>query len=65
MGAHKSAIRKPRTTHIMSKREAHLYLVNLASRLKVDLGESDIEATKKILSKGKPLSAIVREMRER
>ena len=45
----------------MSKREAHLYLVNLASRLKVDLGESGIEATKKILSKGKPLSAIVRE----
>ncbi len=60
MGAPKSAIRKRRS--VMSKSEAHSYLLNLASRLKVDLGESDIEATKKILSKGKPLSAIVGEM---
>ncbi len=65
MTAHKSVTRKQRITNIMSRSEAHLYLVNLASRLNVDLRESDIEETKRVLSKGKPLSAIVKEMRER
>ena len=65
MTAHKSVIRKQRITNIMSRKEAHSYLVNLASRLNVDLRESDIEETKRVLSKGKPLSAIVKEMRER
>ncbi len=49
----------------MSRDEAHSYLMNLAARLKVDLRESDIEETKRVLSKGKPLSTIVKEMRER
>jgi hypothetical protein len=62
----KSAIRKkPRTTNVMSKKAAHSYLMNLASRLNLDLRDSDLEETRKILSKGKSLSAIVREMRER
>jgi hypothetical protein len=65
MTAHKSIIRKQRITNIMSKKEAHSYLLNLASRLNIDLRESDIEEAKRILSKGKPLSAIVKEMRER
>ncbi len=65
MTAHKTVTRKHRITNIMSKKEAHSYLMNLASRLNVDLRESDIEETKRVLSKGKPLSAIVKEMRER
>ncbi len=65
MTAHKTVTRKHRITNIMSKKEAHSYLMNLASRLNVDLRESDIEETKRVLSKGKPLSAIVKEMWER
>ncbi len=65
MTAHKTVTRKHRITNIMSKKEAHSYLMDLASRLNVDLRESDIEETKRVLSKGKPLSAIVKEMRER
>jgi hypothetical protein len=64
--AHKSAVRqKPRIRCAMSKKEAHSYLLNLALRLNVNLGEADIEETRRILGKGKPLSAIVKEMRER
>ena len=49
----------------MSKKKAHSYLMNLASMLNIDLRESDIKETKIVLSKGRSLSAIVREMRER
>lgn len=66
MTAHKSAIRKQsRITRAMSKKKAHSYLMNLASMLNIDLRESDIKETKIVLSKGRSLSAIVREMRER
>lgn len=66
MVAHKSAIRKKsRITKVMSRTEAHSCLVNLASILNIDLRESDMEGTRRVLSKGKPLSAIVREMGKR
>jgi hypothetical protein len=66
MTVHKATIGKePRVTKVMSKKEAHSYLMNLASRLNMNLSKSDIKKTKNVLSKGEPLSAIVREMRER
>ncbi len=65
MVAHKSVTRKRRITKTMSRDQAHSYLMNLAALLNVDVRESDIEETKRVLSKGKPLSVIVKEMRGR
>jgi hypothetical protein len=46
MTSHTTVIRKHRIMDMMSKKEAHSYLLNLASLLDVNLRESDLKETK-------------------
>ena len=51
--------------HTMSREEAVSMIEDFASKLGIDLKKADIEKTREILKKGKPLSKIVVDMRER
>ena len=50
--------------YAMSPEQAHFYLMDLATKLEIDLNQADLEETRRNLSKGTPLSRIVLEMRE-
>ncbi len=43
--------------------EAVTMIRDAASRLNIDLEQADLERTREILSRGKPMSQIIREMR--
>jgi len=45
--------------------EAVAMIRDVASRLNIDLEQADLERTREILSRGTPLSKIIKEMRER
>ncbi len=51
--------------YALTKEQAHAYFTNLAKQLGIDLRKTNLEETRKILSKGTPLSYIVKENRDR
>ena len=51
--------------HTMSREEAVSMIEDFANKLSIDLRKADLEKTREILKKGKPLSKIVIDMRER
>ena len=51
--------------YTISGKEAAYMLRDAAYKMGIDLKKADLEKTRKILSKGTPLSQIILEMRER
>lgn len=51
--------------YTMSKEEAVSMIEEFANKLGINLRKADMERTREILRKGKPLSKIVVDMRER
>ncbi|RLI78905.1 hypothetical protein DRP07_10615 [Archaeoglobales archaeon] len=51
--------------HTMSKEEAISMIEDFANKFSIDLRKADLDKTREILKKGKPLSRIVIDMRER
>ena len=49
----------------MSDEEAASMIKEIAYKLNIDLKKADLKRTREVLKKGKPLSKIVVEMRER
>lgn len=50
--------------YTMTPKEAHAYCMKIAKDLNLDLSQANLAETKNILSKGMPLSHLIREMRE-
>ena len=51
--------------YTMSDEEAASMIKEIAYKLNIDLKKADLKRTREVLMKGKPLSKIVVEMRER